>query len=199
MPAERFARWVGNFESGHGGALLAVSEGALRGTAADGSWFEARLPFDRGYEGEARSAAFADAAAPPADWGVLLARKGGFALARLSGPEVVGSKVGRRHVQGRTKAGGQSQQRFARRRANQAREAYEAAAEHAGRLLAGVAVLVVGGDRTAIAAVFAAPGIAALQSAVVDPFLGDLPEPRRAELDAAIQRASSIRVQVRNA
>ena len=45
------------------------------------------------------------------------------------------SKVGQRHVQGRTKAGGQSQQRFARRRDNQARAAYEAAAEHAARIL----------------------------------------------------------------
>ena len=74
---------------------------------------------------------------PPA-WGVLLVRKGGFAIARLRGDDLVESKVGQRHVQGRTKAGGQSQQRFARRRDNQARAAYEAAAEHAARILPGV-------------------------------------------------------------
>ena len=65
-------------------------------------------------------------AEPPRDWGVLLVRKGGFAVARLAGSEVVASKVGQRHVQGRTKAGGQSQQRFARRRENQARVASRA-------------------------------------------------------------------------
>ncbi|MEZ5191432.1 MAG: Vms1/Ankzf1 family peptidyl-tRNA hydrolase [Nocardioides sp.] len=74
--------------------------------------------------------AFLAAAAPPPDWGVLLVRKGGFAIARPSVP-VTADKVGRRHVQGRTKAGGQSQQRFARRRANQARAPHEAAADHA--------------------------------------------------------------------
>ena len=62
---------------------------------------------------------------------MLLVRKGGFAIARLAAPTTTDSKVGQRHVQGRTKAGGQSQQRFARRRDNQARQAYEAAAEHA--------------------------------------------------------------------
>ena len=67
---------------------------------------------------------------------MLLVRKGGFAVARLAGDRFVESKVGQRHVQGRTKAGGQSQQRFARRRDNQARQAYEAAAEHAARILA---------------------------------------------------------------
>ena len=72
---------------------------------------------------------------PAADWGVLLVRKGGFAVARLAAERLVESKVGQRHVQGRTKAGGQSQQRFARRRDNQARQAYEAAADHAARIL----------------------------------------------------------------
>ncbi len=75
--------------------------------------------------------AFVAAAAPPEEWGVLLVRKGGFAVARLAGDRLAESKVGQRHVQGRTKAGGQSQQRFARRRDNQARDAYAAAADHA--------------------------------------------------------------------
>ena len=69
---------------------------------------------------------------------MLLVRKGGFAVARLAGDAIEESKVGQRHVQGRTKAGGQSQQRFARRRDNQARQAYEAAADHAARILTGV-------------------------------------------------------------
>jgi peptide subunit release factor 1 (eRF1) len=54
----------------------------------------------------------------PDRWGVLLVRKGGFAIARLERTALVEHKIGQRHVQGRTKAGGQSQQRFARRPAD---------------------------------------------------------------------------------
>ena len=72
-------------------------------------------------------------------------RKGGFAVARLEHGRLADSKVGQRHVQGRTKAGGQSQQRFARRRDNQARAAYEAAADHCARILGGALALVVTG------------------------------------------------------
>ena len=84
---------------------------------------------------------------------MLLVRKGGFAVARMAGEELVAHKVGQRHVQGRTKAGGQSQQRFARRRDKQAREAYEAAADHAVRVLDPVVrtgPVVTGGDRPAV-------------------------------------------------
>ena len=74
------------------------------------------------------------------------------------GSEVEESKVGQRHVQGRTKAGGQSQQRFARRRDNQARQAYEAAAEHAARILTGRMPVVTGGDHAAVEAVLSDRG-----------------------------------------
>ena len=135
------------------------------------------------------------AAAAPAVWGVLLVRKGGFAVARLAGPALAEHKIGQRHVQGRTKAGGQSQQRFARRRDNQARVAYEAAAEHAARILRPGPV-VTGGDRAAVAEVLADPRLRGLT--VVEPWL-DVPDPRRQVLDRAIADAASIRVDVTNA
>jgi predicted ArsR family transcriptional regulator len=126
---------------------------------------------------------------------VLLVRKGGFAIARLRAAEIVESKVGQRHVQGRTKAGGQSQQRFARRRDNQARVAYEAAAEHAARILELVDVVVAGGDHTAIEAVLADRRLARLT--VVPPFLAT-PDPRRSVLEQAITDAGSVVVTVVN-
>ena len=107
----------------------------MTGLAADGSTFATSLPFDTTYAGPADVEAFMAAITTPDRWGVLLVRKGGFAVARLEHENIVDSKVGQRHVQGRTKAGGQSQQRFARRRDNQARAAYEAAADHAARIL----------------------------------------------------------------
>lgn len=196
VPAERVERWVANFASRHGGAELVVGAGALRGTAPDGSTFVAQLPLEQEYAGAADPAAFAAAIHAPDDWGVLLVRKGGFAVARLSGPTVSASKVGQRHVQGRTKAGGQSQQRFARRRDNQARVAYEAAAEHAVRLLEGlVGPVVVGGDRSALDEVLAEPRLAHLR--VVGRRL-PVPDPRRRVLEAAVGDALAATIEVTN-
>ena len=196
VPAARWERWVANFATGHGGAGLTVAGGALRGQAADGSHFTARLPFATAYDGPAEAGAFAAGAAAPGQWGVLLVRKGGFAVARMDGPTLVEHKIGQRHVQGRTKAGGQSQQRFARRRDNQARQAYEAAADHAARILAGVRLVVAGGDRVAVDAVLTDPRLASVT--VVDPWL-PVPDPRRAVLDRAIADAQAVAVEVTNA
>ena len=198
MLAARLERWVGNFAERHGGVTLAV-EGGLHGTAPDGSTFTAALPFAREWAGAADPATFAAAAEPPGEWGVLLVRKGGFAVARLRAAEMVDHKIGRRHVQGRTKAGGQSQQRFARRRDKQAREAYEAAADHAARVLGPVVrtgPLVTGGDRSAVAEVLADPRLRGVQ--VVEPWLA-VADPRRQVLDRAVLDAQAVQVTVTNA
>lgn len=199
VPPARLERWVANFSDRHGPTTLSVEGGALAGTAQDGSTFRAALPLEQQHGGPAEVGALAAAAvaAVPDDWGVLLVRKGGFAVARLAGTTVVASKVGQRHVQGRTKAGGQSQQRFARRRDNQARAAYEAAADHAARLLGDLAgPLVVGGDRGAVEEVLADARLARL--AVVGTRL-PVPDPRRAVLEQAVADALSVRVEVVNA
>ena len=198
VPAGRLARWVVNFDGRHGSTALGVADGELAGKAADGSTFRARLPFGASYAGEPDAASFAAAVAAPAQWGVLLVRKGGFAVARLAGEAVVESKVGQRHVQGRTKAGGQSQQRFARRRDNQARQAYEAAAEHAARILGDLprgTLVVTGGDRTAVDEVLDDPRLARL--AVAGPWLA-VPDPRRAVLEQAVRDALAVAIVVHN-
>jgi hypothetical protein len=197
VPAARLERWVLNFNGRHGACALAVAGGALTGAAADGSTFVARLPFDGEYVGLPDPAAFAAAAHAPATWGVLLVRKGGFAVARLEQATSVESKVGQRHVQGRTKAGGQSQQRFARRRDNQARQAYEAAADHAARILGDVrGPVVTGGDHEAVKEVLADPRLRGLEA--TGPWLA-VPDPRRGILDQAVLDAQSIQVDVTNA
>ncbi|CAM3787874.1 acVLRF1 family peptidyl-tRNA hydrolase [Nocardioides zeicaulis] len=196
VPPARWERWVDNFAASHGATRLSVGEGALHGRAEDGSRFTARPPFSEAYVGEADAAALVRALDPPAAWGVLLVRKGGFAVARLAGEQVVEHKIGQRHVQGRTKAGGQSQQRFARRRDNQARQAYEAAADHAARILGGVRTVVTGGDHAAVDAVLEDPRLSGM--VVVGPWL-PVPDPRRAVLDAAVADAQALRVEVVNA
>jgi hypothetical protein len=202
VPPARLVRWVDNFTGRHGETTLTVGDGGLIGVGDDGSTFVARLPFGAPYDGPADAAAFGAAVRAPQDWGVLLVRKGGFAVARLIDREIVDHKIGQRHVQGRTKAGGQSQQRFARRRENQARQAYEAAAEHAVRILGldpldqhrGVPV-VTGGDHTAVDEVLSDPRLHHLT--VAGPWLA-VPDPRRVVLDAAIADALAVLVAVVN-
>jgi hypothetical protein len=75
------------------------------------------------------------------------------------------SKVGTRYVQGRTAAGGWSQQRFARRRDNQTADLVGTAAEHALRLLVPalpVDGLVTGGDAPLIERLLADPRLGPL-------------------------------------
>ena len=196
VPSSRWERWVDNFTTSHGDTALSVTDGALAGRAEDGSHFSARLPFATAYDGPAEVAPFVGSAIAPPRWGVLLVRKGGFAIARMDGVTMVEHKIGQRHVQGRTKAGGQSQQRFARRRDNQARQAYEAAAEHAARILAGVTVVVTGGDHGAVEAVLTDPRLSRVTT--VAPWLA-VPDPRRAVLDRAIDDAQALQVEVTNA
>ncbi len=206
VPVDRVARWLENFGGRHGAVRLTLEGVELLASAEDGTRARLRLPFAGDYAGAPDAASFTAAVVPPAAWGVLLVRKGGFAVARLEGAELVGSKTGRRHVQGRTKAGGQSQQRFARRRGNQARQAYEAAAEHAHRLLVGsspaelgspgptpVELLVCGGDRAAVDAVLAEPRLRAVAAVRGGPWL-DVPDPRRSVLDQAVLDAGSALV-----
>jgi hypothetical protein len=197
VPRDRIVRWIDNFRARHGDTVLTVGDGALIGGASDGSTFAASLPFDAEYAEEPVPEAFASAVTSPDRWGVLLVRKGGFAVARLRGGTVEEHKVGQRHVQGRTRAGGQSQQRFARRRDNQARQAFEAAAEHAARILGGSGMPVVtGGDRVAVDEVLADVRLRRLVR--VGPWLA-VPDPRRAVLDQAVADATSVRIDVVNA
>jgi Actinobacteria/chloroflexi VLRF1 release factor len=212
VPPERLVRWCENFAARHGDVTSAATSGRLVLSAADGATAEVDLPFGRGYDGAPDPADVATAARAPLTWGVLLVRKGGFAVALVDTDRVVASKVGQRHVQGRTKAGGQSQQRFARRRDNQARQAYEAAADHTVRILTEepggqaprpVSALVCGGDHAAVDAVLADPRLArltgegrggpGLRGRVVGPWLS-VPDPRRAVLDQAVADARSLQI-----
>jgi hypothetical protein len=198
VPPARIERWFANFEARHGAAAYAVLAGGLQATADDGATATAVLPFDRAYAGAPDPVRLAASAAPPSTWGVLLVRKGGFAVGRLEGDRLAEHKIGQRHVQGRTKAGGQSQQRFARRRENQARSAYDAAAGHAARVLGAphrLDALVTGGDRAAVTAVLQDARLATVAGLAASRWL-PVPDPRRSVLDQAVVDALSVEVTV---
>ncbi len=126
---------------------------------------------------------------------LVLVRRGGYAVGLARDGRLLAHRTGTRYVQSRTAAGGWSQQRFARRRSNQADGLTGAVAAHADRLLAGSAAsgLVVGGDRVLVSAVLADPRLAGLAT-LPRRELYDLPDPRLEVLHRALGRARAVRV-----
>ncbi len=131
--------------------------------------------------------------------GVVLVRLGGYAVGVFAGTELRQSKCGSRLVHGRNKAGGQSQQRFARRRENQARQAIAAAADTVVRVLLPYAprldAVVYGGDRSAIADLRADPRLAPLEPLTVDRIL-PVVEPRLVVLQHTPEAFRAVRAQL---
>ena len=121
-------------------------------------------------------------------------------MAVVSEGQVLASKVGSTYVQSRTAAGGQSQQRFARRRSNQADALVEAVAEQAARIFSGglFEYVVPGGDRALAGLVLQHP---ALKDFAAMPRLAylDVPDPKAAVLRKAAADSCAVRVQVTDA
>jgi hypothetical protein len=224
---ERLERWCAGFAQRHGAytASAPISAGASDAdprsapaavvlTAADGASAECFAPFGAppprrpASQGAANSpdadlvAALAEYADVPRTVGIVLARRGGFAVGLVEGGRLTGRKVGSRHVQGKTKAGGWSQQRFARRREGQARVAFEAAAGAVALILlpraADLDEVAAGGDADALKALRAEPRLAPVwaKASPHAPALTVNGDPRAADLESAWQQARSVRIRV---
>jgi Actinobacteria/chloroflexi VLRF1 release factor len=194
----RLARWLSGFAARHGEYAVDPQPYGLRLRAFDGTLAELYPP--PGAPVASDLPAFLALAAATRRVGLLLARRGGVAVGLADGEELVVSKVDSRYVQGRTAAGGWSQQRFARRRANQTRAAARDAADVVARLLlpvaGGLAAVVTGGDRQAVDAVLADPRLAPVAALRSERFL-EVPEPKLAVLQAAVGQARAVRIRVR--
>jgi VLRF1 release factor-like protein len=192
---ERTERWLTGFAERHGGiAETLAAPDVIRFTAADGSVAECRVPFPPLGEG----VGLVEHALRERRVGVLLVRLGGYAAGLFQGERLLVSKVGARQVHGRSAAGGWSQQRFARRRDKQAREALEAAAEIALRVLgrAEPEAIVLGGDRRAVAELRTDRRLAEIfAKAVPEPFL-TVPDPRLAILKQTPPRFRAVRIRL---
>lgn len=129
--------------------------------------------------------------------GALLVRKGGYAVGVFVGTELISSKVGSAYVQGKTKAGGWSQQRYARRRANQTDQAYAEAADVAATLLLPelerLEALVGGGDRVGVHAVLGDPRLERLRPLLREPVLPTA-DPRLRILQAFPEQFRAVRI-----
>ncbi|AVT32128.1 hypothetical protein C6361_24675 [Plantactinospora sp. BC1] len=196
----RLARWLDGFAERHGGPPeVAAGPDGPRLTAPDGTLAVLHPP--PGVPGTDDLPAFLAAVAAPRRLGLLLARKGAVAVGVADGDRLVVSKVDSRYVQGRTAAGGWSQQRFARRRDNQAKAAAADGADLAVRLLlpeAGRLVAVVtGGDRRAVETILADRRLAPVAALRAERLL-DVPEPRHTVLVDAISAARAVRVLLRD-
>src|SRR5579875_476441 len=163
---ERLLGWLGTFSEQHGQSRVEQTDRGLTLIGRDGAGAECQAPF------------------PPVDWRAMAAGQPAAAGEEISalagiltGPEPVlaASKVGSRLVHGRSAAGGTSQQRFARRREKQAREALQAAGDTAAAVLGPYSgrldAVVLGGDRRAMAVLRDDPRLREFFALAVDRFL----------------------------
>ncbi|MEU4691334.1 acVLRF1 family peptidyl-tRNA hydrolase [Actinoplanes sp. NPDC023714] len=191
---ERLSRWLDNFATRHG----PYREEGLTVTAADGA--SATLSEPPGAGPAVTLTELIHQAQTPRRLGLLLARKGAVAVGIAVGPELITSKVDTHYVQGRTAAGGWSQQRFARRRDNQAKAAAADGAGIVGRILLPevrrLTAVITGGDRSAVEAVLASRDLERIAELRADRFL-DVREPRHAVLVSAVAAARAVTILVR--
>ena len=185
MVPERLGRWLDGVAERHG-AFTEVSEaeGAVRVVCADTTELTLRAPF--GWTPEpALLSGFTAAARTAHRAAVLLVRRGRWAVGVFDGGELVVSKVDARQVQGRTAAGGTSQQRYARRRGNQTDAVVSHAVETAARVLlphaGSVEALFTGGDRGLVDDVLSDPRLRPMVGLRREPAL-DVGEPTKAVL-----------------
>ena len=219
---QRLSGWIGAFADRHG-AVSAESDGATATfRAADGAAAECQIPFPpiapTSTDASSVPTSTDPSGVPTSDSvrlaqqiaahamtdrivAVLLVRLGGYAAGVFTGadPTLTASKVGSRLVHGRSAAGGTSQQRFARRRENQAHQALAAAADTAAAVFGPYAdrldAVVLGGDRRGIAGLRNDVRLAPYFALAVDTFL-TVPDPRLAVLKEAPRRYRAIRIKL---
>ncbi|WP_043574778.1 acVLRF1 family peptidyl-tRNA hydrolase [Actinopolyspora erythraea] len=203
---DRLSGWFERFARRHGGVARSSEQpSTVRVTAVDGAEAVVRVPFGGLDEPSGESEGLVipgllEHVSRSRRLGLVLVRHGAHSIGVVQDREVVASSTDRHYVQGKTKAGGWSQKRYARRRAGQSRKAVGSAAGAVAELLLPVRReldgIVVGGDRAALDELSSDARLAGLLGAA-EPRVLDVPEPRLAVLREAAGRAISVEVEVR--
>lgn len=203
---QRLAGWFDRFAEQHGGAAeTRLASGTVEVRAADGARATVDVPFGGLRQPEAVQPGLdvqllVEHVNQPRTVGLVLVRKGAHSVGVARGGKVEQSTTDRHLVHGRTKAGGWSQQRYARRRAGESRRALESAADAVARVLLPLRDeldgLVLGGDRQALDVLHSDSRLVDLLG-VAEPRVLDVPEPRRAVLDEAARRSVAVEIGVR--
>jgi hypothetical protein len=200
VPAERVAGFLARFGERHGELTWEADPLLVVVTARDGAQARCRVPFPPlPVDPSAAYGGLVEHVERARRVGVVLVRRGGYAAGIFDGSQLVASKVGSRHVQGRSAAGGWSQQRFARRREGQARVAEQAAADVIAAVLlreaASLDAVVAGGDRVTCDRVLADPRLASLLPLLLEDRIA-VPDPRQRVLAASAEAFRAMHVQV---
>ncbi|MGD7707753.1 acVLRF1 family peptidyl-tRNA hydrolase [Microlunatus sp. Y2014] len=199
VPRARLARWLDNFALSHGEPRFALADDELSVTAPDGAQALVRIPYGPIHRtGDARADVL-DHLAITRRIGVLLARRGGHAVGVFEGDRLVSSKVGGTYVQGRTKAGGWSQQRYARRRDNQARNARDGAVGDAVRILVDevpgpLDAVECGGDRTMCEEILGDGRLNEVAELWRPKVVHPVPDPRLRVLQGFLEQSAGLRI-----
>lgn len=202
ISAHRVVGWVNRFAGRNSGVDdLVAHPDRLELVSGDGTVATIEVPFAPMSIGHRQPVeALVDHLAGIGLLGFILVRGGAHSIGTGKDGVVLSSSTDRAYLQGRTAAGGWSQQRYARRRGNQLTASLGDAAQTAERVLLPMADrfggLVLAGDAAALKRVMTAPGLQFLAHLPFRTF-GDIPEPRRAVLDAVAQRSLVVRIVVR--
>lgn len=212
----RLRRWLDNFIERHPAVDAECTDHRVRVMAADGAVAQLDVPFPpflpEDPEGSPTGSETSSILTGPElldrlvahvgtdrPVGAILVRRGGFAAGLFHGRELIDSKVGTGYVQGKTKAGGWSQQRYARRRDQQAHQLYDRAAGAAQTVLlpqiGQLQAVATGGDRAGITAVTRHRQLTPLRPLLMSRVF-PVPDPRRPVLESFPDQFLAVRIQL---
>lgn len=201
----RILKWIDGFDARHRITEARYTPHGIVLDSADGSVADCALPLGRprpphAPEGDSWHIIeyFGELAVKPLRVGVVLARRAAVVVGVFAGDRLLESKVEKSYVQSRTAAGGWSQQRYARRRGNQADHAAGKAGDLVNRILVPqvdeLDAVVTAGDREAVAAILKDRRLSEVSALVTSPHVGDVGEPRLATLQALPDRFRAVRI-----
>lgn len=201
MAPDRLPGWVNRFAARNQGlATIEADETGVTMVGGDGTRARLQVPFAPMTVADREPIeAVLDHLADIGEIGMVLVRAGAHSVGICRDGIVSVSSTDTHYVQGRTAAGGWSQQRYARRRGNQLTAAQQSTAEAVARVLVPhrLSALIVGGDPASVAAVLADPRFTALNKLPCKEFPG-IAEPRRAVLDEVAARSLDVSITIRD-